>query len=66
MKKTTIITQLKKMNVKYSISSHNGLLTIVDYFNKLSEIKKTLFNNSDMAIISRRNDGLFTLNIILN
>lgn len=45
----------------YEVTTYNNRLWVVGYFNDLLAIKRELFNNSDFAIITKRNDGKFSL-----
>ena len=56
---------LDKLNVKYEIAIHNNQLTVIGYFNQLTDIKRQLFNNSDYVSIVRTNTSLFRLTTLL-
>lgn len=66
MQNSEIISELKTFsNIEYSIDKATNRLTIVGYFNRLLEIKANLFNNSDYAIMTRRQDGKYNLIVLL-
>lgn len=66
MQISEIISELKTFsNIEYNMDKATNKLTIVGYFNRLSEIKANLFNNSDYAIITRRQDGKYNLTALI-